>query len=215
MQYKLWDEHFYRQEICAVGRRLYDLFFIAGNDGNISVRLDAERILVTPSGVSKGRMKPEDMVVVSVEGQVLAAAKGRVPSSEHLMHLKVYHHRPEIRAVVHAHPPTSTGLAIAGVGLDRIFLPESIVRTGATPVVPYVIGGGRELPESLVPYLMDHDTLLLANHGSVAYAADLWDAQANLETVELTARAWLTAKAAGNVNYLTDDQIAAVRERYL
>lgn len=215
MPYDQWDEAGYRREICAVGKRLYELFLIAGNDGNISVRLDEKRILFTPSGVSKGRMKPEDMVIVSLDGEVLSAAAGRVPSSEHRMHLIIYRNRPDIRAVVHAHPPTATGLAAAGVGLDRVFLPESIVRTGPTPCVPYTIPGGDELPESLLPFVADHDTLLLGNHGVVAYSTDLWDAQAFLETVELTAKIFLAAKAAGNVNYLDEDQLAALRKRYL
>ncbi|GAB4569915.1 MAG: hypothetical protein Kow0077_03230 [Anaerolineae bacterium] len=130
------------------------------------------------------------------------------------MHLAIYRHRPDVRAVVHAHPPTATGLAVAGVGLDRVFLPEAVIRTGPIPLVPYTIPGGEELPESIVPYVRNHDALLLGNHGVVAYAADLWEAQARLETVELTARIYLAAQAAGNVNYLTEDQIAALAERY-
>lgn len=214
MTYEVWDEAEYRHEICEVGKRLYNLFLIAGNDGNISVRLDDKRILVTPSGISKGRLKPEDMVIVSPDGELLAAAAGRVPSSEHRMHLIIYRNRPDIRAVVHAHPPTATGLAAAGVGLDHIFLPEAVIRTGPTPCVPYTIPGGNELPESLVPYLKDHDTLLLGNHGVVAYTDDLWEAQAFLETVELAARIFLAAKAAGVVNYLSEAQIAALYDRY-
>lgn len=214
MSYTPWDEYEYRRTICAVGKRLYDLFLIAGNDGNISVRLDEDRVLVTPSGISKGHLKPEDMVIVSLDGTLLSAAQGRVPSSEHRMHLVVYQNRPEIRAVVHAHPPTATGLAVAGVGLDRIFLPEAVVRTGPTPFVPYVIPGGDELPEALVPYVRENDTLLLGNHGVVAYAGGLWDAQAALETVELSAKMLLAAKAAGNVNYLSPEQVEALSERY-
>lgn len=208
------EEYDARRAICAVGQRLYALFLVAGNDGNISVRLGDDHILVTPSGVSKGSLKPEDMVVVTLEGKVLSAAAGRRPSSESRMHLAIYRHRPDVRAVVHAHPPTATGLAVAGVGLDRVFLPEAVIRTGPIPLVPYTIPGGEELPESIVPYVRNHDALLLGNHGVVAYAADLWEAQARLETVELTARIYLAAQAAGNVNYLTEDQIAALAERY-
>lgn len=214
MAFTPWDEYEYRRSICAVGKRLYDLFLIAGNDGNISVRLDEDRVLVTPSGVSKGQLKPEDMVVVSIDGTLLWAANGRVPSSEHRMHLVVYRNRPEMRAVVHAHPPMATGLAVAGVGLDRIFLPEAVVRTGPTPLAPYVIPGGDELPDSLVPFVQKYDTLLLGNHGVVAYANDLWEAEASLETVELSSKIFLAAKAAGNVNYLNEEQVAALSERY-
>jgi L-fuculose-phosphate aldolase len=214
MGYTRQDEFRLRQEICAVGKRLYELFLIAGNDGNISVRLGDDQILMTPSGISKGRMKPEDMVIVGPDGTLVQAMKGRVPSSEHRMHLEIYRRRADISAVVHAHPSTATGLAVAGVGLDQIFLPEAVIRTGATPLAPYTIPGGNELPESLIPFIADHDTLLIGNHGVVAYARELWDAQACLETVELTARIYLAARTAGNVNFLSPTEIEALRGRY-
>jgi L-fuculose-phosphate aldolase len=214
MSYERWDEWTYRKEICAVGKRLYDLFLIAGNDGNISVRLSDDEILITPSGVSKGMMQPEDLLVVSPEGEIRKMREGRVPSSENRMHLLIYQLRPDVRAVVHAHPPTATGFAVAGVGLDKPFLPETIVRTGPTPLVPYAIPGGDELPESIKPYLDGHDALLMGNHGVVGYSHALWEAQANLETVELNAKIFLTASQLGNVNYLTPDQITALEERY-
>lgn len=214
MSYIPWDEQQYRHEICAVGRRLYDLFFAVGNDGNISVRLSADRILITPSGVSKGLMRPEMLMIVSPEGEVLQALEGYKPSSENRMHLAIYRHRPDVRAVVHAHPPTATGLAVAGVGLDQPFLAEAVVRTGPTPLVPYVIPGGDELPNSLIPYLAEHSTLLLGNHGVVAYARTLQDAAVYLETVEFLARVYLAARQAGQVNTLSPEQVAALRERY-
>lgn len=130
------------------------------------------------------------------------------------MHLVIYQHRPDVRAVVHAHPPTATGFAVAGKGLEQPFLPEVVVRTGPTPLVPYTIPGGDELPLSLVPYLKNHDTLLIGNHGVVAYGKTLTEAHYNLETIELNARIYLTASQLGHVNYLDAEQVAALEARY-
>lgn len=214
MKYKRWSESECRQLICDVGKRFYDQFFVAGNDGNISVRLDDSQILITPSGISKGLMKPEDLVIMSMDGELLDAPSGMVPSSEARMHLIIYQNRADVRAVTHAHPPTATGFAVAGVSLDKPFLPEVVCRIGPTPCVPYTIPGGNELPESLLPYLAKHDSLLLGNHGAVAYGPTLREAQFNLETVELNARIFLTASQLGNVNYLSEQEIAALVVRY-
>lgn len=203
-----------REEICQVGRRLFDRFMVAGNDGNISARLDGDTFLITPSGVSKGEMQPDHMVIIDTDGALISAAAGRVPSSEFRIHALVYRMRPDVHAVVHAHPPTATGFAVAGIGLERPFLPEAVVRTGPTPLAPYTIPGGDELPESLVPFIPDHLTILMGNHGAIAYGPTLWDALANMETIELSARMLLTARQLGNVNYLTDEEIAALEARY-
>ncbi len=212
--YPAWDAEEMRQRICAVGRRLYELFFVAGNDGNISVRLNADEIMITPTNVSKGTMHPEAMIIISPEGELLHAPNDARPSSEYRMHLTIYRHRPDVRAVVHAHPPTATGFAVAGVGMERPFLPEAVIRTGGTPLVPYAIPGGDELPQSIVPYLAEHQALLLGNHGAVAYAPTLTEALFGMETVELNARIYLTAHQLGHINFLTDAQIAALRKRY-
>jgi len=145
---------------------------------------------------------------------VISAREGLKLSSEYRMHLAVYDQRPEIRAVVHAHPPTATGFALAGIGFDRPFLPESVVRTGITPLVPYAIPGGDELPASILPYVKDHCTLLLANHGALAYADTVMNALFNMETLELTARIYLTAHQLGHINFLSADQAAELKKRY-
>lgn len=209
-----WDEWDARTEICKVGQRLYHHFFVAANDGNISVRLNEDEIIITPTNVSKGFMNPEDMIKLGMDGRLIASRTGRNASSERRMHLAIYKHRPDIRAVVHAHPPTATGLAVAGIGLDRPFLPETVVRTGPCPLVPYAIPGGDELPDSIIPYLRDHITLLLGNHGAVAYAPTLTDAAFNMESIELNARIFLVASQVGHINYLTEEQMAALRVRY-
>ena len=121
----------------------------------------------------------------------------------------------DIRAVVHAHPPTATGFAVANVSLDAPFLPEVVIRTGGTPVVPYTIPGGDELPMSLVPYLKDHVALLLGNHGAVAFAPTLREAMWHMETIELNARIYLTAHQLGNIRFLDENEVEALQERYI
>lgn len=214
MKYEAWDEWEIRRQICEAGQRLYDLFFVAGNDGNISVRLNDDEILVTPTNISKGHMRPEQMVTMAPDGSVLPCGPDVKPSSEYRMHLTIYEHRPDIRAVVHAHPPTATGFAVANVGLDKPFLPEVVVRTGPTALVPYAIPGGHELPASLTPFLRDHQSLLLGNHGVLTYAPTLIEALFAMETVELNARIYLSAYQLGGIKYLDDEQVAALRARY-
>jgi len=208
------DEWAVRREISETGRRLYDLFLVAGNSGNISVRLNEREILMTPTHVSKGNIALEDILKIAPDGRVLESLHGTKPSSEYRMHLAVYRHRSNINAVVHAHPPTATGFAVAGRGFERPFHPEIVVSTGPIPVVPYVPPGGDELPESIVPYLSDHHALLLGNHGALTYAPTLRDALFAMEAVELNARIFMTAYQLGNVNYLDDQQVAFLIDRY-
>jgi L-fuculose-phosphate aldolase len=214
MSYELWDEWEMRAEMCEVGRRLYDLFFVAANDGNISVRLDENEILITPTGTSKGLVEQHSIAKINPQGEVIACGAGYKPSSELPLHLRIYERRPDIRAVVHAHPTTATGLAVAGVSLDRPFMPEMVVRLGEIPTVPYAIPGGEELPDSIESFVKDYDALLLANHGVLTYADTLTEALFRMETVELNARVYLTAQQLGRVNFLDDDQIKAVHERF-
>ncbi len=203
-----------RRQICEVGRRLYQHFFVAANDGNISVRLNEREILMTPTNVSKADLKPESLVKLTPEGELIEAGNGERASSESRMHLAIYRERDDIRAVVHAHPPTATGFAVANFGLEQPFLPEVVVRTGATPVVPYTIPGGEELAESILPYIKDHVTLLLGNHGVVAYGPTLRDAMFNMETIELNARIYLTAYQLGHIKFLSEEDVEALRKRY-
>lgn len=209
-----WDEWELRRQICEVGRRLYQHFFVAANDGNISVRLNEHEIMMTPTNVSKADLQPETLVKMTLDGDLIGPVIGPGASSERRMHLAIYHERDDIRAVVHAHPPTATGFAVANFGLDRPFLPEVVVRTGATPVVPYTIPGGDELAQSMIPYIKDHVTLLLGNHGVVAYGPTLREAMFNMETIELNARIYLTAHQLGYVKYLNEEEVAALRKRY-
>lgn len=213
-EYPVWDEWDTREAIVEVGRKLYQHFFVAASDGNISVRINADEILMTPTNVSKGDMEPENIVKLAPDGRLISTRGGHQASSERRMHLAIYRERPEIRAVVHAHPPTATGFAVANIGLDQPFLPEVVVRTGPTPLVPYTIPGGEELPESIVPYLKDHTTLLLGNHGAVTYGTTLREALFNMETIELNARIYLVAHQLGRIKFLDDHEVEALRQRY-
>ena len=169
-----------RADIVEIGRRLHARGFVASNDGNISVRLDAERLLTTPTGVSKGFMTPDMMVTTDLSGRKVTG--DREPSSEILMHLAVYEYRPEIKAVVHAHPPTATGFAVAGIPLDRAVLAEVVTTLGSIPIAEYGTPSTSELADAVRQYIRAHDGLLLANHGALTVADELFAAYYKMET---------------------------------
>ena len=166
------QEEYIRQDIVEVGRRLHVRAYVASNDGNISVRLPDDRLLTTPKGVSKGFMTPDMMVMTDLNGEKISG--NREPSSELLMHLAVYHNRPEVKAVVHAHPPTSTGFAVAGIPLDRAILAEVVTTLGSIPIADYGTPSTPELADAVRKYIKVHDGLLLANHGALTVADELF-----------------------------------------
>src|SRR5213083_2067363 len=170
-----------RAEIVEVGRRLYARAYTASNDGNISVRLGSDRLLMTPKSVCKGFMTPDMMCITDLDGRKLQG--DRDPSSEMLMHLEVYRQRPDVQAVVHAHPPTATGFAVAGIPLDRAVLAEVLTTLGSIPIAEYATPSTRELPEAVRQYVKAHDGLLLANHGALALAGDVMSAYYRMETI--------------------------------
>lgn len=199
-----------REMICQVGRLLYDRGYIVGHDGNISVRLEDDRLLITPAGLSKGRLDPAQLLLCDLRGTVLAG-DGR-PSSEQKMHLAVYRARSDVRAVVHAHPPASTAYAVCRQGLDTVYAAELAVDLGTVPCTKkFAMLSTDEVPESITPYLADHNALLLANHGSLAWGTDLWQAFDRLETVEHVAKIHLYAKMLGGGVPLTEAQVACLR----
>ena len=199
-----------RELICRVGRLLYDRGYAAANDGNLSVRLGEDRLLVTPSGVSKGRMTPDMLLVTDLDGQVVEG--DRHPSSETKMHLMVYRRRPDAGAVVHAHPPVSTAFAVCRRGLETPYLAELAAGLGTVPCTPsFAMLSTDEVPESIAPYLPDHNAVLLANHGALAWGADLWEAFDRLETVEHTAKIVLNAEALGGGVPLTAEEVARLQ----
>jgi L-fuculose-phosphate aldolase len=211
----LKSEQQHREEIVCVGRMMYDRGWIAASDGNLSVRLDAGHILASPTGVSKGSMHPDDLIICDPEGNKLSGERER--TTEMLMHVAVYKDRPDIHAVVHAHPPTATGFAVAGKALNRGILPELIVKFGSVPLAEYGLPGTPALVEGMLPFIPKYNAILLANHGAVAYAEDLMHAFAGMETVEHLARITLVAEMLGGPKLLPRTEIAklfAARARY-
>ena len=193
-----------RREIVEIGRRLWDRGYVAANDGNISARL-AGRILVTPTGLSKGFLKPDDIVVVSASGQKLAGQAE--PTSELPMHLAVYRERADVDAVVHAHPPKATGFAVAGVPLAQCVLPEVILTLGEVPLAGYATPSTEEVARSICEFIPRFNAILLSNHGALTLGRDLSQAYFRMETVEHFAEITLVARALGGPSPLSSDDV--------
>src|SRR4029453_12286870 len=192
------EEEGFRGDIVEVGRRMYARGYVASNDGNISIRLDDTTILTTPKSLSKGVITPDMMVVVGLDGKKIRGT--RDASSELLMHLEVYKNRPDVRAVVHAHPPTATGFAVAGIPLDRAVLAED-----GTPATP-------ELPAAVRKYIKAHDGLLLANHGALTIGPDVYAAYYKMETIEHFAKISLVTRQLGRENLLSREEVHRLQE---
>ena len=199
-----------REAVCRVGKLLYDRGYVAANDGNISVRVGEGRLLITPSGVSKGRMTPDMLLVTDLDGTVIEG--NRHPSSEGKMHLEVYRGRPDVNAVVHAHPPVSTAFAVCRRGLETPYLSELVAGLGQVPCTPCVaMRCTQEGPQSARPSRAAPDALLLANHGALAWGGDLWEAFDRLETVEHTAKIVLNAQLLGGGIPLTEEEVVRLQ----
>ena len=149
-----------KEQICDVCHKMWQLGWVAANDGNVSVKLDDGTFIATPTGVSKSFITPDILVRINDKGEVLEAAEGRKPSSEIKMHLRCYRERPDVGAVVHAHPPTATGYAVANKALDEYTMIESVIAIGSVPVTPYGTPSTDEVPEAITPYLQEHDVML-------------------------------------------------------
>ena len=199
-----------RADIVEIGRRMYARGYTASNDGNISVRLGDDRLLMTPKSVCKGFMTPDMMVVTDLQGRKLQGE--RDPSSEMLMHLEVYRERPDVRAVVHAHPPIATGFAVAGIPLDRAVLAEVLTTLGSVPIAEYATPSTRELPEAVRKYIKAHDGMLLANHGALTVGGDLYSAYFKMETVEHFAKISLVARLLGRENLISREEVMRLQE---
>jgi L-fuculose-phosphate aldolase len=199
-------------DIVEVGRRLWTRGYVASNDGNISVRLDNDRLVMTPASVSKGFMTPDMMVVTDLEGRLLSGSPGRKPSSEIQMHLVVYRERRDVGAVVHAHPPLSTGFAVAGIPLDRAVLAEVVTTLGSIPIAEYGTPSTQELADAVAPYVRMHDGLLLANHGALALGKDLFGAYYKMETIEHFARISLVARMLGGERLLSREEVLRLQD---
>lgn len=195
-----------RAAIVEAGRRLYAKGLIAGNEGNISVR-DGARLLVTPGGACKGFLRAEDLVETDLDGRALGAARA---TSEILMHAAVYRVRPDVHAVVHAHPPVATGFAVARVALDRPVLAEPIVTLGPVPVVPFGTPSTADLARHVEQAIAGSHALLLANHGALTVGETLWRAWERMETLEQYAKIALAARLVGHARELAGDAVASL-----
>jgi L-fuculose-phosphate aldolase len=204
-----------REDICQIGRLVFQKGWVAANDGNITIRLDAERILATPTGVCKGMMHPDDLIIVDMKGNKIAGRAER--TSEIAMHLTVYELRPDVRSVVHAHPPVSTGFATAGKSLNLALLPEVVIGLGCVPLAAYGLPGTPALTEPMLPLIPKYDAIMMANHGAVCYGPDVYKAFFKMETMEHFARIQLVAELLGGPTVLPRKEVDALldsRTRY-
>ena len=196
-----------KEQICDVCHKMWQLGWVAANDGNLSVKLPDGNFLATPTGISKSFITPEKLVIINPEGEVLQAIDGYRPSSEIKMHLRCYKERDDVGAVLHAHPPTATGYAVAHIPLDRYTMIETVAAIGSIPVTPYGTPSTYEVPDAIAPYLQEHDVLLLANHGALTVGADAITAYYRMETLELFAKISLTAHLLGGEKEISRENI--------
>jgi L-fuculose-phosphate aldolase len=194
------------REICRAGKRLADRGLIAGTDGNIAARCGTDRVLVTPAGRDKGELEPGDLVEVDLAGRVVRGPAK--PSSELDMHLVIFAQRADVAAVVHAHPPTATGFAVAGKMLGDGSLAELVAQFGMVPIVPYGAPGTPALGERVRPFAREHDALLLANHGAVTLGPSVEAACYRMESLEQSARILLVARLLGGARPLSPEEVA-------
>jgi L-fuculose-phosphate aldolase len=208
-------EQEYRNDLVRVCHRIYEKGWVAMNDGNVSIRLDNDRILCTPTAVSKGMVELEDLIIVDMTGQTMEGR--RECTSEIAMHITIYSMRPDVRSVVHAHPPVATGFAAAGRALDKALLPEVIINLGAVPLAAYGLPGTPALSDGMRPLIPNYDALLLENHGCTSYGADVWQAFFRMEIVEHFARITFVAEMLGGARALPREEVEklfASRARY-
>ncbi|GMW00097.1 MAG: hypothetical protein AMXMBFR84_12350 [Candidatus Hydrogenedentota bacterium] len=199
----------YRKAVCEVGRRMYDKNLVAATDGNISVRLGAGRYLCTPSGVSKGFMKPNDLLIADGRGNKIAG-DGKV-TSEFFTHLAAYEERPDMHAVVHAHPPKAIAFTLAGISMEECVLPEVVYTIGAIPTTDYATPGTKEGAEVIRDLIRKCDAIMMDRHGAVTVGINVIDAYFKMEKIEHAAETLLTARLLGNVRTLEQDEVEKLR----
>jgi L-fuculose-phosphate aldolase len=197
-------------DLVDVCHRIYDKGFVSATDGNISARLENGNILATPTAINKGMVRPDDLVIVDLEGNLVSGLKR--PSTELLMHLYIYRARTDVQAAVHAHPPHATGFATARIPLTECLFPEVIVGLGAIPLASYATPSTEEVVESIAPFVQNADAILLANHGVVTYGTDLLDAYFKMEKVEHAAHITLVAHLLGGEKPLSESDIEKLRK---
>lgn len=206
------SEYEIKKQICDIGKRIYDKGMVASNDGNISVKLNDNEYLCTPTGVSKGFMTPEYICKVDASGNVLQAYEGFKPSSEIKMHMRVYRERPDVNSVVHAHPLYATSFAIAGIPLTEPIMPEAVIALGCVPIAEYGTPSTEEIPDAVSKYLPYYDAVLLENHGALTYSDSLLNAYHKMESVEFYAQLLYQSKMLGGPKRLSDEQVQGLYE---
>ncbi len=198
-------ESLYRNDIIDICKRIHTNGWIAANDGNISIRIGPNTVLCTPTGMSKGYLTTDQLIKVDMDGNKIDG--DLEPSSEVKMHLDVYKSKENIGAVVHAHPPNSTGFAVAGIALDECIMPEIIISLGSIPLTRFGTPSTSEIPDNIRPYLKEHDVFLLENHGALSIGKDVYQAYYRMESLELFAKINLVARMLGNVNVIDEDNV--------
>lgn len=206
-----------KEQMCDVCHKMWQLGWVAANDGNVTVKLEDSTFFATPTGISKSFITPEKIVKIDKDGNVLEGLEGYRPSSEIKMHLRCYTEREDVGAVVHAHPPVATGYAVAHKSLDSYNMIETVIALGSIPVTPYGTPSTYEVPDAIAPYLGEHDAVLLMNHGALTVGTDLITAYYRMETLELFAKINLTATLLGGAKEISRDNIdrlISMREGY-
>ena len=202
-----------RLAIISCGEICYSRHLLMSNDGNISVRLDSERVLITPAKLCKGRMAPGDLLVVDLTGKVMDSAKDREPSSETPMHLEVYKQRPDLRAVIHCHPIFATALTVAGLEFPLDVLPEVMQNLKGVPITAYARPSSYENAEVIRPWIRDYDAILLRQHGSLTAGRNLDEALIHLERIEHVAEVFWRASMSGHVHRIPPDELEKLRQK--
>ncbi len=205
------NEYKLKEQMCEIGRRLYAKGFAAANDGNITVRLNEREVLCTPTMVSKGFLKPEDICKVDIRGQAAGRHHASAPA-RCCLHLAIYKQRPDVMAAVHCHPPHATAFAVAHEPIPKCILPEVEVFLGEVPIAVYETPGGQKFADTVVPYVKDCNTIILANHGTVTFGPDLEKAYWNTEIIDAYCRILILAKQLGRINYFDEQKTRELLE---
>ena len=206
-----------KDQMCDVCHKMWQLGWVAANDGNVSVKLEDGTFLATPTGISKSFITPEKIVHIDKDANIIEANGDYRPSSEIKMHLRCYKEREDVGAVLHAHPPVATGYAVANVPLDEYSMIETVIAIGSIPVTPYGTPSTYEVPDAIAPYLGEHDVVLLQNHGALSVGSDLLTAYYRMETLELFAKISLNAHLLGGAKEISRtniDKLISMRANY-
>jgi len=206
-----------KDQMCDVCHKMWQLGWVAANDGNVSVKLEDGTFLATPTGISKSFITPEKIVHIDKDANIIEANGDYRPSSEIKMHLRCYKEREDVGAVLHAHPPVATGYAVANVPLDEYSMIETVIAIGSIPVTPYGTPSTYEIPDAIAPYLGEHDVVLLQNHGALSVGSDLLTAYYRMETLELFAKISLNAHLLGGAKEISRpniDKLISMRANY-